>query len=102
MRDYRQSTLVPSMRIYYYCDHIAHMKANSPLLATKPVQAPALATLRIIDRVQGRAEPTSARGRAFQLMAEEARTAPDVVAGMFSIPYLIDYFYCMLMCLHLC
>ena len=28
-------------------------------------------------------EPLKARGHAFQLMAEEAKAAPDVVAGMF-------------------
>ena len=28
-------------------------------------------------------EPPKAQGRAFQLTAEEAKSAPDVVAGMF-------------------
>ena len=60
------------------------------------------ATLRITDGSQGRAEPPKARGRAFQLTAEEAKTTPDVVAGMFLSFYLINYICCMLMCLYLC
>ena len=43
------------------------MKAHCPLLAARPAQAPALATLLITDRVQGRAESPKARGGAFQL-----------------------------------
>ena len=32
-----------------------------------------------------KAEAPKARGRAFQLTAEEVRAAPDVVAGMYSL-----------------
>ncbi|CAH1445284.1 unnamed protein product [Lactuca virosa] len=62
---------------------VGHLKANCPLLAAKPAQAPAPTTLRITDGRPVRAEPPKAQGRAFQLTAEEARAAPDVVAGMF-------------------
>ena len=53
------------------------------LAAAVPVLVPALVTLRIIDGRQGRAETLSARVRAFHLTTEEARTAPNVVTGMF-------------------
>ena len=47
--------------------------------------APAPATLRITDGCQGRAEATIVRSKAFQLTAEEARAAPDVVISMHSL-----------------
>ena len=59
------------------------MRANYPLLAAQPVQAAAPATLRITDGRPVRTEPPKAQGRAFQLTAEEARAAPNVVAGTF-------------------
>ncbi|KAI3522318.1 hypothetical protein L1887_11858 [Cichorium endivia] len=52
-------------------------------LKTGGVQAPTPATLRITDGRQGRAEAPKGKGRAFQLTAEEACTAPDVVTGTF-------------------
>ena len=59
------------------------MKAQFPLLAAKLTQASTPTTLRIADGRPVKAEPPKAQGRAFQLMAEEARAAPDVVIGMF-------------------
>ena len=59
------------------------MRANCPLLTAKSVQAATPATLRITDGRSDKKEPPKAQGRAFQLTAEEARAAPDVVAGMF-------------------
>ena len=37
-----------------------------------------------------KAEAPKARGRAFQLTAEEVRVAPDVVAGMYSFVFYFD------------
>ena len=72
------------------------MKTNCPLLIARPAQAPAPTTLRIRDGSQGRAERSKAWGRAFQLTAEEARTSPDVVAGMFlSLILLIIFVLCL-------
>ncbi|XP_023741059.1 uncharacterized protein LOC111889150 [Lactuca sativa] len=45
------------------------------------VTTPSLATLRIIDGRQGRAEAPTAWSTAFQLTVEEARAAPNVVMG---------------------
>ena len=59
------------------------MKAQCPLLAARPVHAPAPATLRLTDGGQGRAEPLKAKGRVYQLMAEETGTVPKVMAGMY-------------------
>ena len=59
------------------------MKTNCPQLATRPAQAPMSATLRITDGSLDRAEPPKARGRAFQVTAEEAKTTSDMVTGMF-------------------
>ena len=70
------------------------MKTNCPQLASRLAQAPALGTPRITEGIRGRPEPPKARGRAFQLIAEEARTAADVVVGMFlSLILLIILFY---------
>ncbi|XP_023736154.1 uncharacterized protein LOC111884055 [Lactuca sativa] len=44
-------------------------------------QAPALATFRITDGHHGMAEPSRARGRAFQLTVVEAKVAPNIVTG---------------------
>ena len=77
------------------------MKVNCPSLAASPVQAPAPATLNIKDGSQGRAEPPSARGRAFQLIAEEAKATPDVVTGIFPFLILLIMFCVMLMCVRL-
>jgi hypothetical protein len=57
------------------------------------VQAPAPTTLRITDGAKGKApEASRSRGRAFQLTAEEAKNATDVVTGTFlvnTIPALV-------------
>ena len=45
-------------------------------------------------------EAPRARGRAFQLTAEEVRAAPDVVAGMLSFMYLIKGRNVMLMLIY--
>ena len=49
----------------------------------KPIAAPATATLRISDGRQGKVEALVVRSRAFQVIAEEARAAPDVVTSMY-------------------
>ena len=68
------------------------MKVKCTLLDAKKAQAPAPATLRIIDGRHGRVEPPRARGCAFELTFEEVRAAPNVVTGMFlSIILLIMF-----------
>ena len=47
------------------------------------MSTPAPTTLRIPDGRPVKVEPPKAQGRPFQLTAEEARVAPDVVDGMF-------------------
>ena len=61
------------------------MKAQCPLMASRSVHAPTLATLRLTDGGQGRAEPPKALGRAYQLMTEEIRSLLEVSADMFSV-----------------
>ena len=78
------------------------MKTNWLLLTVWPTQAPAPATLRITDRSKGRVEPPRARGHAFQLTAEEARTSLYVVVGMFiSFMLLIVFVLCLCVCVGL-
>ena len=45
--------------------------------------APALATLQIVDDRHGKEDVPVLRSNAFQLTAEEARVAPDVVTNMY-------------------
>ncbi|XP_052620076.1 uncharacterized protein LOC128126364 [Lactuca sativa] len=66
----------------FHCNQRGHKKANCPqLTVSASVKAPAPATLQITDGRQGKAEAPVVRSRAFQLTAEEARAAPDVVTG---------------------
>ncbi|KAJ9539529.1 hypothetical protein OSB04_032262 [Centaurea solstitialis] len=56
------------------------------------VRAPAPSTLRITDGRSGTADTQPARGRAFQLMVEEAQAAPKAVTGTYfvnSMPALV-------------
>ena len=54
-----------------------------------------------MDGCRGRTKPPRVRGHAFQLTAEDAREAPDVVTSMFSFMILSRFFYCMLMIVYL-
>ena len=71
------------MRICYHCHQDGHVKTNCPQLAAKPAQGSVSATVRIGDGRPVKVEPPKVQGCAFQLTAEEAKAAPDVVAGMF-------------------
>lgn len=55
------------------------MKDNYPLLLARSTQDLTLATLRVTDGRQGKADTPKARVRAFQLTLEEARAAPNVI-----------------------
>ena len=61
------------------------------------MSAPAPATLRITDGCQGWAYALVAKSRAFQLTAEEARAAPDVVKGMYLLLISLFILNCFLM-----
>ncbi|KAJ9553199.1 hypothetical protein OSB04_017244 [Centaurea solstitialis] len=68
----------------FHCFQPGHIKPNCTKLASAQphVQAPAPATLRITDGSTGKKGGSStSRGRAFQMMADEAQSAPDVVTG---------------------
>lgn len=54
------------------------MKAQCPLLATRPVQALNPTTLRITNERQRRVMSPKARGLSFQLREEECKAAPDL------------------------
>lgn len=71
------------------------MKAKCPLFASNPVQSLAPGTLHIIDGRQGQVEAAKARGRVFQLTAEEARIAPNVVVRicLFYISITLFFIY---------
>ena len=97
-KDCLQAATVQGMRLCYHCNQVGHMRANFPLHTAKPVQAAAPATLRITDGRSDRTEPPKAQCRAFHLTAEEARVAPDVVAGMFlSSPCFVYLLYAYLL-----
>ena len=82
-KDCHQAAPVPTMRICYHCDHVGHLKTSCLLLASKPTQVSTPATLMIADGRPVNEEPPKAQARTFQHIAEEARAAPDVVAGTF-------------------
>ncbi|XP_024965965.1 uncharacterized protein LOC112506177 [Cynara cardunculus var. scolymus] len=66
----------------FNCNKLGHIRASCPQLLGKLVQTPALATLRIAGGASRKTEAPSAQGRAFQLTAEEAMVAPDVVTAL--------------------
>ncbi|KAJ9546585.1 hypothetical protein OSB04_019128 [Centaurea solstitialis] len=73
-------------RTCFQCFQPGHIRLNCPKLAEAPVQALAPMTLRITDGTTRKKGGTSAsRGRAFQMIAEEVQTAPDVVTGVFPV-----------------
>ncbi|KAJ9556716.1 hypothetical protein OSB04_011330 [Centaurea solstitialis] len=74
-----------AVKTCFHCYQPGNIKPDCPQLKGVPVQAPAPATLRITDgTTKGKSGPTT-RGRAFQLTAEEAQTAPDVITGIFPV-----------------
>ena len=77
--------------VCFHCNQTGHRKAECPLLrgsAQGASQGTAPAAIRASDSRSVKTETPKARGRAFQLTAEEVRAAPDVVAGMYSFVYL--------------
>lgn len=64
----------------------------------RAVVEPAPATLRITNGRHDKVEAAVVRIRAFQLIAEQARVAPDMITGMYHIfilfIFFIVYAYC--------
>ncbi|KAJ9548835.1 hypothetical protein OSB04_021378 [Centaurea solstitialis] len=77
-----------TVKICFHCYQPGHIKPNCPQLNGAPVQAPAPATLRITDgTTTGKSGPIT-RGQAFQMTAEEAQAALDVITGI-TLPALV-------------
>ena len=72
--------------VCFHCNQNGHRKAECPQLRGAS-QGSAPAAVRASDSRPVKTETLKARGRAFQLTAEEVRAAPDVVAGMYSFMY---------------
>ena len=73
--------------VCFHCNQTGHRKAECPQLRRAP-QGSAPAAIRATESRPMKTEAPRARGRAFQLTAEEVRAAPDVVAGTFPFMYL--------------
>ena len=81
--------------VCFHCNQTGHRKAECPQL-----RQGATPTTRTTETRPAKVEAPRARGRAFQLTAEEVRAAPDVVAGMLSFMYLIKGRNVMLMLMY--
>ena len=70
--------------ICFHCNQTGHKWVNCPKLqgGGGVVAAPTPATMRITDGHPTKVDAPTVQSRAFQLTTEEARAAPDVVAGM--------------------
>ncbi|XP_052627095.1 uncharacterized protein LOC128133625 [Lactuca sativa] len=78
------TTTTSSGLICFNCNQRGHKNSQCLILASVgQVAAHAPTTLRITDGHQGRVEVLVAKSRAFQLIAKEARAAPNVVTGSF-------------------
>ena len=84
--------------VCFHCNQTGHQKAECPQLTHGSAQAPAPTTLQVTDGRPRKAEALRARGRAFQLTAEDICASPDVVAGMYLFILLVfmihSYLYC--------
>ena len=69
--------------ICFHLNKRGHKKANCLSLAGRVVATPALMTLEITNGCLGKANALLVRNRAFQLLAEEARTIVEVVTDMY-------------------
>ncbi|KAI3709008.1 hypothetical protein L2E82_38691 [Cichorium intybus] len=71
----------------YQCGKMGHIRADCPNLKTGEEALKTLVTapLRITDGRKGQAGTEHARGRAFQLTAEEVKATSKVVAGTFHV-----------------
>ena len=70
--------------VCFHCNQTGHRKAECPQLHQGSAQGSAHAA-KVTKVRPVKAEAPKARGRAFQLTAEEVRVAPDVVASMYSL-----------------
>lgn len=84
----------------FHCNQTGHKKADCPRLQEGggAVAAPVPDILRITDGCPAKAEAPTVKSRAFQLTTEEARAAPDVVAGTCSLSstFIILYDLCVI------
>ncbi|KAJ9542555.1 hypothetical protein OSB04_029061 [Centaurea solstitialis] len=76
------------LRLCFNCGQGGHLKNECPHPKTGGtgsgnVRAPAPSTLRITDGRSGTTDTQPARGRAFQMTAEEAQAAPKAVTGTY-------------------
>ena len=79
--------------VCFHCNQTGHRKAECTQLTQGPSQTSAPAALRVIDGHPGKAKAPRARGRAFQLTAEEFPTTPDVVVGTYLLIHVILRFF---------
>ena len=73
--------------VNFHCNQTGHRKAEYLRLwgsSQGASQGSSPAAVRATESWPVKAKAPKARGRAFQLIAEEVRVAPDVVAGMYS------------------
>ncbi|KAI3518313.1 hypothetical protein L1887_06895 [Cichorium endivia] len=76
------------VKMCFGCNQFGHVKADCPKATSGSVRAPAPSTLRITSGGTKKPEVPKAQGQVFQLTAEEAKTASDVVAGTFNVNFV--------------
>lgn len=92
-----------SISMFFHYNQVGHNKVDCPRLIGGVVTVRALATLRITDGHEGRAESPLVRNWAFQLQTNETRVPPHAIVGMFHFYFLHALLYSFfLSCDYLC
>lgn len=96
MEGHFMKDFLKSFRVCFSCNEIGIVKADCPLLASRSVQTPFAATLRITDVPQGKGEALKARWKAFQLTKRRPGHLHTLLLICIYFIFMSIYIFCVL------